>query len=149
MDFLILLVMSFTAAFFGTMFMTVSQEIEIRLRRRSISHSPAVAVFKILHLDFNVLSKHAKVFWSYATHFAYGTFWGWPLALFVFFNIPDPKLVLAVYYIVILVQGWTVLPLVGIMGPPWTWGIKSVLIEMVHKAVFAAVTVAVFSLLLS
>ena len=145
---MILLIPSFIAAFLGTIFMTLSQEIEIRINQRPISHIPAIAVFKLLHLNFDVLSVRGKNIFSYVVHFAYGTFWGFPLAVFFFFGVTTFGKLLLFQYIIVLLQGWIVLPLLGIAGPPWTWGWKPVLTEMFHKIIYTFAMVFFFFTLL-
>lgn len=145
---LVLFVFSFIAAFFGTVAMTVSQEIEIRLNRRPISYTPAIAVFNLLGLDFDRLEERLKGIASYAVHFAYGTVWGFPLVFFVIFDVTNAVLILVLYYIVILLQGWITLPLLGIAGPPWTWGLKPLLTEAFHKLIYSLATFYSFTLLL-
>ena len=140
-----LLILSFTAAFFGTLIMTIGQEIEIRIKKRPISYTPAIAVFKILRLDFNRLSKWMKVLLSYVVHFGYGTMLGFPLAFFEYFGFMDVYVVLLVYFLIVWIQGLIVVPLLGIAGPPWTWGVNAILTEMLHKAVYAIATLIIFT----
>ena len=136
-----LLLLSFAAAFFGTVAMTVSQEIEIRINKRPISYTPALAVFRILHLDFDRLSTRMKGVASYAVHFAYGTVWGFPLA---FMNFASIWLTILTFWIIVVIQGWIILPILGIAGPFWTWGLKAVITEMIHKFIYAVTTVLFF-----
>ena len=84
---MILLVPSLIAAFLGTLFMTLSQEIEIRINERPISHTPAMAAFKVLHLNFDSLGEREKNIASYVVHFVYGTLWGFPIALLFYIGI--------------------------------------------------------------
>lgn len=139
-----ILIFSFFAGFLGTIVMTFGQEIEIRINKRPISYSPAIAVFKILHLDFDALSLKTKVVLSYLVHFAYGTFWGFPLTVFYFLEITNFFIIVPIYFFIVLTQGWIVLPLLGIVGPPWAWGWKSVVTEMIHKVVFSVATTLIF-----
>ena len=148
MDLPALLITSFIAAFLGTLVMTVSQEIEIRINKRPISYTPALAVFKILHINFHILSQRAEIFWSYAVHFLYGTFWGFPLAFFYLYDFINFIPVVVTFFLIVLLQGWIVLPFLGIVGPPWTWGTKAILTEVFHKSVYALATVAFFLFLL-
>ena len=148
MDFFTLLILSFVAAFGGTLTMTLSQEIEMRINRRPVSFTPALAVFKILRLNFDVLSSRMKTFWSYTVHFVYGTFLGFPLALLYFFNVTNFVSVLVIYFLIIWIQGLIIIPLLGIAGPPWTWGVQPILTEIFHKTVYAFSTVIFFIFLM-
>ncbi|MAF59427.1 MAG: hypothetical protein QF858_01635 [Candidatus Pacebacteria bacterium] len=143
--FIELLILSFVAAFFGTIVMTVGQEIEIRIKKRPISYTLAIAIFKILRLDFNKLNKGMKIVSSYIVHFAYGTALGFPLAFFEYFGFMDFYIVLIVYFLIVWIQGLIVVPLLGIAGSPWTWGLKPVLTEMVHKFVYSIATLIIFT----
>ena len=144
MEFILIVLISFVAAFAGTVAMTLSQEIEIRITRRKISYTPAIAVFKILHLDFEKLSNTAKGVFSYLVHFGYGTIWGFPLALFYMFNFVSFIPVLIAYFFIVWIQGIVVIPLFGIAGPFWTWGRRAILTEVFHKIIYSAVTVVLF-----
>ena len=150
MTFTGLLALSIGAGFVGTAAMTISQEVELRfISKRPISFSPAIALFKLLKLDFEKLSQRAKVFSSYAVHFTYGTTWGFPLALFYFFNYTGIIAVGISYLLIVLIQGWITVWLLGIAGPPWTWGGKAVLFEIIHKTVYTAFVMLSFILLTS
>jgi|TARA_Y100000310_G_scaffold63585_1_gene59063 hypothetical protein len=149
MDLIVLLFISFAAAFLGTVVMTVGQEVEMRISRRPISYTPAIAVFKIFRLNFEQLSQWMKIAASYTVHFAYGTAWGFPLAFFYLFDFIEFTPVLVSYFLIIWIQGLVVVPLLGIAGPPWTWGFKAILTEMVHKAVLAVSTVLIFQYFIS
>ena len=144
----ILIIPSLIAAFFGTIAMTLSQEIEMRINNRPISHSPAIAAFKVLHLNFDALSARLKNIASYVVHFSYGTLWGFPIALFFLFGVTTFWKLFILQYVVVLLQGWIVIPLLGIAGPPWTWGWKPVLTEMFHKIIYTFVTVFFFFMIL-
>lgn len=145
MSIITLLILSFISAFFGTIVMTVGQEIEIRIKKRPISYTPAVALFKIFHLNFNKLNKWMKGLASYVVHFAYGTALGFPLAFFEYFGFMDFYTVLVLYFLIVWLQGLIIVPLLGIAGPPWTWGVNAILTEMLHKAVYALATLIVFT----
>jgi len=149
MEVIILFAFSFIAAFLGTVVMTVGQEIELRINKRPISYTPALAVFKILRLDFERLSEKAKIFTSYLVHFGYGTFFGFPLVLLYLFGVTGFWTVTISYFFIVWIQGLIVIPLLGVAPPPWTWGTKAILTEIVHKAIYALATTAVFFVLLS
>lgn len=150
LEFFELLKLSLIAGFIGSFFMTISQEVDLRvINKRPVSFSPALAFFKIIRLDFEKLAPQSKVFASYAIHFVYGTVWGFPLALFYFFWDLDAVLVGAIYFLIVLSQGWIVLGVLGIAGPPWTWGYRVVLSDIAHKVVYTIFVSISFMLLLS
>ena len=115
-----LLALSFLAAFLGTIVMSVGQEIELRINKRPVSYTPAIAVFNLLRLDFERLSKRIKAFVSYLVHFGYGTFWGFPLALLYLFGVTGFWTVTISYFFIIWIQGLIVVPLLGSTGLPWS-----------------------------
>lgn len=144
MEFISVLLISFISAFAGTVAMTLSQEVEIRLTHRKISYTPAIAMFKILHLDFEKLHKTTKDFLSYVVHFGYGTVWGFPLALFYIFDFLNFVPVLIAYFFIVWIQGLIVIPLLGVSGPFWTWEKRAIATEIFHKIIYSAVTVVLF-----
>lgn len=144
MQIVTLFALSFIAAFLGTVAMTVGQEIELRFNKRPISYTPAIAVFNILHLDFERLTERTKAFMSYFVHFGYGTFLGFPLALFYLFGVIGFWTVTISYFFIVWIQGLIIVSLLGVAPPPWSWGAKAILTEMTHKAVYAFAATAVF-----
>ncbi|MCH7529750.1 hypothetical protein IIB50_01395 [Patescibacteria group bacterium] len=145
---LILIFKGFLAALLGTIVMTVGQEIEMRMSGRSISHTPAIAVFKILKFNFNKLSKLEKGIASYTAHFAYGTAFGLVIAILYLIGFKSFSAIGVVYFLVVWIQGLIVVPFLGIVGPPWTWGSETLITEFVHKAIYAVATTAIFLSLL-
>lgn len=146
MDFITLLGLSFLAAFGGTTILTIGQEIEVLINKRPVSFVPAIAVFKILHFDFERLNVSSKVFVNYIAHFSYGTFWGFPLVLLYFYNFTNFFQTVFVFYFIVLIQGWIIMWILGVARPPWMWSRREILGEILHKMVYALVTVYVFFL---
>jgi len=145
----LLFAFGFGAAFLGTVAMTISQEIEIYVNKRPISYSPAIAVFKILRLNFDNVSLKMKGVYSYLVHFIYGTFFGFLLPILLLLNVTNVVIAVILFYVIIVLQGWIVIPLVGAGGPVWTWGWKAVSTEAFHKGVYTLATFYFFTLLLS
>lgn len=148
MTIVLLIFKGFLAAFLGTAVMTVGQEIEIRMSRRSISHVPAVAICKIFKFNFDKLSKIEKTIASYTVHFAYGTAFGLLLTLLYLIGFRSFGAIGIIYFLVVWIQGLIVVPLLGVCGPPWTWGSEVLITEFVHKAIYAVTTTAIFLSLL-
>ena len=149
MSIISLFAVSFIAGFLGTVVMTVGQEIQIRITKRPISYTPAIAFFKVFRLDFDALGNRAKGVASYAVHFAYGTFWGFPLALFYLAGFIDFIPMLIVYFLIVWIQGFITISLLRIAGPPWTWGLKKNLIEFFFKALYTTASLSFFLILLN
>jgi len=149
MGIVVLFIASFIAGFLGTVVMTVGQEIQIRITKRPISYTPAIAFFKIFRLDFDTLSSRVKGIASYAVHFVYGTVWGFPLALLYFFGFTEFIPILIVYFLIVWAQGLITVWALRIAGPPWTWGLKANLMEFFFKALYATASLSFFVILLS
>jgi len=149
MDVASLFIISFIAGFLGTVVMTAGQEIQIRITKRPISYTPAIAFFKIFRLDFDALGNRAKGVASYAVHFAYGTAWGFPLALLYLAGFTDFIPTLIAYFLIVWIQGLVIVPLLGIAGPPWTWGLKANLFEVFFKALYTTAGLIFFMILLN
>ncbi len=148
MEIITLVFLGFASALLGTIAMTISQEIEIKIRKRPISHTPAIAAFKFFGLDFEQVPEHLKITFSYAVHFGYGTVWGFLPALLYFFNITDFSTQVSIFFLVIWIQGLVIIPLLKVAGPPWTWGTKALLIELFHKLIYSFGTIFAFLYLL-
>lgn len=149
MSLILLFGTSLAAGFLGTVVMTIGQEIQIRVTKRPISYTPAIAFFKIFRLDFDALSSRVKGVASYAVHFVYGTAWGFPLALLYLAGFTDFIPTLIVYFLIVWVQGLTVVWLLRIAGPPWKWGLKANLMEFFFKALYATAGLSFFMILMN
>ena len=149
MSIISLFAVSFIAGFLGTVVMTVGQEIQIRITKRPISYTPALAFFKIFRLDFDALSSRAKGVASYAVHFVYGTVWGFPLAILYLTGFTDFIPTLIAYFLVVWIQGLITVWLLRIAGPPWTWGLRANLMEFFFKALYAPAGLRSFMILVN
>ena len=148
MNLVLLFGTSLVAGFLGTVVMTVGQEIQIRIAKRPISYTPALAFFKIFRLDFDALNSRAKGVASYAVHFVYGTVWGFPLAILYLVGFTDFISTLIVYFLIVWIQGFITVWLFRIAGPPWTWGLRANLMEFFFKALYATAGLSSFMILL-
>lgn len=144
MEIITLIILGLIASFAGTVVMTISQEIEIKIRKRPISYTPAIAVFNILRIDFEPVPIKMKGVLSYLVHFGYGTFWGFLPSLLYLFDVTKFSYLFITFFMVVWIQGLVVIPLLKIAGPPWTWGIKSIAIEIFHKFIYSFGTIYTF-----
>ena len=88
MTLIYVLSLAFIAGFLGTCVMTVGQEIDLRFfSKRPISFSPAIGFSRVMRIDFDSLNRSKQILLSYLVHLAYGTLWGFPLALCYYFDI--------------------------------------------------------------
>jgi MYXO-CTERM domain-containing protein len=122
------------AGFAGTVAITASQAIEMRLRRREPSDTPAKAAEKVLHIHPD--DEQAEAVLNNGVHFAYGTTWGTfrsVLDLAGLRGLPAS----AVHFAAIQGAAFIVLPGLKVAPPVTEWGAKEIAIEMGHHAVYA------------
>lgn len=147
MSIISLFLASFAAGFLGTIVMTIGQEIHIRITGRPVSYTPALAFFRLFRLDFNILSRRAKDVTNYAVHFFYGTVWGFPLAFLHLAQFTDFIQILAVYFLIVWIQGLVVVSTLGGASLPWTWGLKENLTKFFFNALYATASLSFFVML--
>lgn len=122
------------AGFVGTAAITASQMVEMRMRGRKPSKSPAKAAEKVLHLSPE--DEKAEEQLSTAVHWAYGTGWGlfrpvasalgltgWPAT--------------AAHAVAIQGTAMVMLPGMKVAPPVKEWGAEEIAVEMMHHAVYA------------
>lgn len=149
MTFVVLLLVSFAAGFLGTVIMTVVQLLEIELTKRPSSYVPALAFAKVFRFDLEKLSEISKDILNYAAHFAFGTFWGFPLAFFIFLGFVNFIPVLILYFLIVWTQGWVVLWALRFAPPIWRWKTRSIFVDGFHHFIYALSTVLFFLFILS
>lgn len=122
------------AGLVGTAAITASQMVEMRLRGRKPSKSPAKAAEKVLHLSPQDEATESQL--NTAVHWAYGTSWGlfrpavgalgvtgWPAT--------------ALHFAAIQGTGMVMLPGLDVAPPVKDWGAEEIAVEMLHHAVYA------------
>jgi len=144
-----LIIYALIAGFLGTAIMTITQLIEIFITKRKSSNSPALAFSKILGIDFDKLSEKSKTIFTYVLHFSYGT--GLALVVYVLYliGLENTTYLAIAYSLIIIIQGWIMVPLTGVGSAFWKWGIVSVLTDSFHKLVLSISTVLIFVALVS
>ena len=123
----------------GTVAITVSQMIEMRITNRKAGLGPANAVGKTLDIQAKPGSKH-----RFATeiHWVYGTLWGVLRGLLGVAGAGSLA-ASAAHFTAVTTAGMAMAPLEG--QPPVTeWNAKEVAIDLLHHAVYAAVVGCVF-----
>jgi len=144
-----LIFLTLAAGLAGTIVMTIGQYIEIAISKRAPSHTPAIAAAKVLRIDFENFSEKHKNWFSNFVHYTYGTVWAWPVpALMMFTELPTLMLTL-VYFLIVWVQGFVVLKILGIAPWIWTWEKKWIFLEILFKGIYAVSVVLIFFFLLS
>ncbi len=136
------------AGFVGTVAMTISSTIEMKLRRRPPSSAPADAAGKVLGIQPR--DEKGKQRFSNVVHYAYGSGWGLArAALGAAFGCHRRASAIEPIGLFAIVWGTSLamLPGLGIAKPFWRWGAKEVAIDAFHHTVYAAATDGAYRLL--
>jgi len=146
-DFVKIIVVSLIAGFFGVLVMTISQTIEMKIRSRKASFTPAIGVSKILKINFEKLSQKNKIRLNNAVHWIYGTFFGLFLLIFYFLGFNNVIYMILIYFLVVWIQGLIVLPVLKLASPPWKWKKSDIFFDAFHHFVLAIITVLAYVIL--
>lgn len=125
----------------GTLAITLSQMIEMRINDRKPSTMPAKVATKVL--DIKAINVQHKEQFSQEVHWAYGTTWGIPRGLMTLIGIkgwPATLLHFASIYATALIMP----PALKAAPPVNEWGAKAIAIDALHHAVYAAATGLVY-----
>jgi hypothetical protein len=137
------------AGFAGTVAMTISSTIEMKLRRRPPSSAPADAAGKVLGV--RPRDDAGKRRFATAVHYAYGSGWGLARAALRAAIGGRRQRSFAAEPIGLFAIVWgaslVMLPALGIAKPFWRWGAKEVAIDVFHHAVYATATDGAYRLL--
>lgn len=124
----------------GTVAMTLSQMIEMKITKRKPSNAPADAVKKTLHIVPE--PGHKKTF-SNGVHYAYGTSWGVIRGLLSLAGITGFAAT-SVHLAAIWGTAISIETALDIAPPVTEWASKDISIDILHHAVYAIVTGIVF-----
>lgn len=134
------------AGFAGTVAMTIASTIEMKLRRRPPSTTPAAAAGKVLGVQPR--DPAGKQRFSNLVHFGYGTSWGLGRAAVggVLCALGVRRAVAAplAHFAAVWGAALVMLPALGVSPPPWRWGAKAIAIDAFHHGVYAAATDAAY-----
>jgi hypothetical protein len=133
------------AGFVGTVAMTVSSTLEMKLRGRPASTAPADAAAKVLAIE-RFAHDAARQRFATLVHWGYGTGWGAVRALLGLAGLP-PVAATGAHLAVVWGSETIMLPALGVAPPFWTWGADEVAIDVWHHVVYATVTGATYELL--
>lgn len=128
----------------GTLAMTVSSTLEARIRGRAPSTTPGKALGNTLGVEPR--NDRARVRLDNVAHWGYGTTLGSLRGLLGALGVSGPAAA-GVHLGVIYAAEQVVLPATGAATPAWTWAGKETGIDLVHHAVYAAVTSVAYDLL--
>ena len=128
----------------GTVAMTASSTIEMKLRGRPASSAPATAAAKVLGVEPKGQSEEAR--FSSIVHWGYGTSWGAVRGLIGAAGLRGLR-ANAAHLGAVWGTEQAVLPALGVAPPFWEWGAKEVAIDAFHHLVYAGATGAAYALL--
>lgn len=123
------------AGLVGTAAVTLSQLIEMRLRGRPPSPTPAKAVEKVLAIQPRDEAAEQRL--ATLTHWSYGTLWGICRGLLDALGIHG-KLATTLHTVLIQAAAMILLPSLKVAPPVKDWGVTEVGIDAAHHAVYAA-----------
>lgn len=132
------------AGAFGTVAMTISSTVEMKLRGREGSSAPSDAAGKVLGVQPR--NPEGKKRFGTAVHYAYGTGWGAVRGLIGAMGLSGPAATLA-HFGAVWGNELVMLPALKVAPPVTTWGAKEVGVDVSHHAVYAVATGVAFDYL--
>jgi hypothetical protein len=128
----------------GTAAMTLSSTLEMKVRGRPASSTPALAAAKVLGVE--PVDEEAKARFSNLVHWGYGTVWGGVRGLLAAAGLSGPAAT-AAHFGAVWGSEQVMLPALKVTPPLTEWGMKEVAIDALHHLVYAGATGVAYSLL--
>jgi hypothetical protein len=128
----------------GTVAITISQMVEMKLRHRPPSAAPADAAGKVLGVK--PTGEAEKQRFSNLVHFAYGTAWGVFRGLLDLAGIRGAEAT-AIHAAAVQSTAMVMLPALKVAPPVSQWGAEEIGIESLHHVVYAAAAGATYDFL--
>ena len=128
----------------GTAAMTASRTLEMKLRGRPASSTPARAAEKVLGVQ--PVEEEAEARFSNLVHWGYGTAWGGVRGLIAAAGLTGPAAT-AAHLAAVWGSEQVMLPALDAAPPLTEWGAREVAIDAFHHLVYAAATGVAYSLL--
>lgn len=118
----------------GTAVMTLSSTVEMKLRGRSASNTPAEAICQLLGIE--AMNEDEKTRLTNLVHWGYGTSWGAVRGLIALAGLDGPSAGAAFFA---AVWGGEVisLPALGVAPPLTQWGPEGIGIDAIHHLAYA------------
>lgn len=132
------------AGAFGTVAMTISSTIEMKLRGREASTTPADAAEKVLGVEAKSDSDEQR--FSTLVHFGYGTGWGAVRGILGAAGIAGPTATL-LHLALVWGAEQLMLPRLKVAPPVKEWGAEEIAIDGFHHLVYATATGLAFDVL--
>lgn len=127
------------AGLVGTAAMTVVSTLEMKLRKRAASGTPAAAAERVLGVKPR--DERAKRRLSNLVHFTYGTLWGTMRAILgrtlSAAGVRNPVAPVSAHLAAVWGAELIALPRLGLTPPVREWGRKEVAIDLMHHLVYA------------
>ena len=128
----------------GTAAMTVSSTLEMKLRDRAASSTPARAAEKVLGVE--PVDEKAEARFSNLVHWGYGTGWGAARGLISALGVSGPSAT-AAHLAAVWGSEQVMLPALDVAPPLTEWGAKEVAIDAFHHLVYATATGFAYAIL--
>ena len=128
----------------GTAAMTVSSTVEMKLRGRKPSDTPARAVGKLLGIE--PIGEAERRRFSNLVHWTYGTLWGLFRGLLAAFGLSGPPAA-AAHLAAVWGTELVMLPTLEVTPPPAQWGATELAIDGWHHLVYAVATGLAYDLI--
>lgn len=125
----------------GTAAMTLSSTVEMRLRHREASDTPAKAAGKALGVQPRGPAGRRR--FSTAVHWAYGTSWGAARGVIGAVGLRGPAAAGA-HFAAVWSAELVSLPSLGVAPPPWKWGAAELGVDALHHLVYVTATSAAY-----
>ncbi len=132
------------AGLVGTVAMTVSSTVEMKLRKRSGSDAPAQAAGKVIGVE--PAGEDEKTRFSTLVHWGYGTGWGAARGVLATLGLRGAPAAGA-HFAMVWGSEQIMLPSLDVAPPATRWGVSEVAIDAWHHLVYAAATSAAYELL--
>ena len=133
--------MGLFAGFAGTIAITASQTVDMRLRDRPPSRAPAEAAGKVLGVQ--PTGEEEKKKFSQLVHFGYGTGWGMVRGLIGALGLRGTPAMLA-HFVAVYGTALVMLPALEVAPPVSEWGAEEIAIDAWHHLVYAAAVNAAY-----
>jgi len=128
----------------GTVSMTVSSTVEVKVRGRGSSSAPADAAGKVLGVQPRDEDGQAR--FSTAVHWGYGIGWGAARGLIELAE-PSPRTAAATHFAAVWGSSLVMLPALDVAPAPWKQPPSGVAMDAFHHMVYAAGTSAAYAVI--
>jgi hypothetical protein len=125
----------------GTLAITISQIIEMKITKRPPSFAPADAASKALSIEAATREEREK--FSNEVHWTYGTIWGVPRGLLSLTGLKGWPAT-AIHFVAIFYTALTIEPDFEVSPPISEWSKKAIAIDAFHHVVYAVAAGLVF-----